>query len=409
MNGASRCHSRHPSPARSGPILIAILCTTLPIRARAETAAPPLRFAETRIPTGGAHPFAVVAVDLNEDGKLDLAVTDVGKNALELLLAVGDGTFRQARAFPAGKIPRGLVAADVNADGHADLVVAGGQKNSVELLLGDGAGAGVCKTYRARIAPFNVAVADLDGDGHLDVAVANESNIDVLRGKGEVSLLYGDGAGGFRTGPVLRAGSNPADVKAADLNGDGRTDLAVVNWESHDVSLFFAQAGGGFSAASNLAYGGGAAYALAVADLDGDAKPDLIVGDAGGEVLVLRNRGGGSFAPATRARGDRGLRSLAVADFDGDGRIDVATANTGADSVSVLLNQGKGAFAPAMTVAAGKGPRWVSAADVNADGKVDLVVANGLSADISILLNQGRTGAERHAAPTRREQRGGTQ
>jgi FG-GAP-like repeat len=383
----SRSHTR-PGVA---PVLLTILCAAHPSPA-SQADAPPanVRFVESRLGMGSAKPFAVAAVDLNGDGKLDLAATDLGNDSVTLLLANGDGTFRRSGAFVAGRIPRGLAAADVNADGKPDLVIAGGQKNTVEVLFGDGKGSGKLRSYRARIAPFNVAVADLNGDAHLDVAVANESNIDALKGKGEVSLLFGDGRGELHRGPVLVAGSNPADVKAADLNGDGRTDLAVVNWDSLDVSLFFAQAGGGFSAASSVPYGGASAYTLAVEDLDGDRTPEIVVGDARGDVFVLRREAAGTFHVAEKAHADRGLRSLAVADLDGDGRPDVATANTGADSITVLLHRKDGFAAPAQ-FAVGKGPRWVVAADIDADGRMDLVVANGTSGDLSILLNRGPT------------------
>ena len=344
-------------------------------------------FVEMRLAVGVAKPFAVAAVDLNADGKLDLAVTDLGSDTVKLLLANGDGTFRGSGDFAAGKVPRGLAAADVNADGKADLAIAGGQKNTLEILLGDGTGSGEIKSYPARIAPFNVAIADLNGDRHLDVAVANESNIAVLKDKGEVSVFFGDGRGAFRSGPVLVAGSNPADIKAADLNGDGRADLAVVNWDSRDVSLFFTQADGGFSAASTVQYGGAAAYTLAVTDLDGDRTPEIVVGDAQGDVFVLRRESGGSFAVAEKAHADRGLRAIAVADLDGDKHPDVATANTGADSVTVLLHRDH-AFAPPVYFAVGKGPRSIVAADMDADGRMDLVVTNGISGDLSLLLNR---------------------
>jgi hypothetical protein len=374
-----------------GSALLTVLCAAhLSPAARADAPPASVRFVETRVGAGLAKPFALAVVDWNGDGRLDLAVTDLGSGTVTLLLADGDGTYRRSAAFAAGRIPRGVVAADVNADGKADLVVAGGQGNTAVVILGDGGGSGEVRSFAARIAPFHVAVADLDGDTHLDVAVANESNVEALRGKGEVSLLFGDGRGDFRRGPVLAAGSNPADVKAADLNGDGRLDLAVVNWDSRDVSLFFALADGGFSSASSVSYGGAAAYTLALDDLDDDRTPELIVGDARGDVSVLRRQAGGSFAVAERAHADRGLRSLAVADLDGDGRRDVATANTGAGTVSVLLHRADG-FAPPAHFAVGKGPRSVVAADMDADGAMDLVVTNGASGDVSILLNAGGT------------------
>jgi hypothetical protein len=352
-----------------------------------------VRFTMERYKTGGENPFAACTVDLNGDGRIDLAITHAGSNTVTLLLARTAGGFGPpVGRWRVGKVPRGIVAADLDSDGKPDLVIAGNQANTVEVVLRAGTGNEVLKRLPARIAPFNVVVSDLNGDRHPDIAVANESNVSALEDRGEVSLLFGDGNAGFAVGPVLHAGTHPAHIKAADLNGDGKTDLAVVNWGSRDLSLFFGRGDGTFSTQRSVPYGEGASYALDVGDLDGDGDTDVAVGETSGLVRIFFNDGSGAFESTWSIRAQRGLRSLAIADLNGDGRNDIATANAAADSVTIALGVAGGAFAEPYHIAAGKHPRNITAADLNRDGRIDLVVTNIEDHDVSVLWNAGASG-----------------
>jgi FG-GAP-like repeat/PASTA domain len=147
--------------------------------------------------------------------------------------------------------------------------------------------------------------------------------------------------------------------------------------------------GPSFARTTTYRTGYDAAAALAVGDLNGDAKPDLVSTNAssGRRVSVRFNAGGGRFG-TTRAFGTgRGPASVAIGDLDGDGSGDIATANYKADTVSVLLNNGGGRFRAKRDYATGQGPLRIRVADVSGDGKPDLVTANG--SGISVLLNLG--------------------
>ncbi len=364
--------------------------------ARGEPSSPALAFREHRWPSGGLTPFAVAVADLDRDGRLDLAVTNAGSTALGILLSTPDGGFRPIPGAAVGVTARGIAAGDLDGDGVPDLVVAGASGNRVIVVRGDGRGGSAPRAYPVGLAPFQVAVADLNGDGHADVAVADESNVPAFEGRGEVSVLFGDGHGALVAGPALRADTNPSDIAIGDLDGDGRPDLAVLNWGSHTVSLFHNRgavtpaaktrdAGGIFDAARTIAYGSAPAYALAIGDVSGDARPDLVIGDAQGVVHRLLNDGSGTFTPAPPLQAGAGLRSLVLVDLDRDGHLDIATANTGDDSVSVFLARGDGSWTAPLRVPVGAHPRTVRAADLNGDGRPDLIITNGESNDLSVL------------------------
>ncbi|MDI1452030.1 VCBS repeat-containing protein, partial [Polyangium sp. 6x1] len=130
-------------------------------------------------------------------------------------------------------------------------------------------------------------------------------------------------------------------------------------------------------------------HSVATADLNGDGKPDLAVANGSSDnVSVLLNQGNGTFAAAVHYAAGLIPTSVATADLNGDGKPDLAVANLISNNVSVLLNQGNGTFAAAVHYAAGTYPESVATADLNGDGKPDLAVANSSSNNVSVLLNQ---------------------
>jgi len=282
-------------------------------------------------------------------------------------------------------------------------------------IVSYGAGASVVRA---------LAVADLNHDGFLDVAVANENGVGVLLGNGDGTL---------QTGVTYDSGGIYAfDVKVADLNRDGKLDIVAVNECSHDdvncrtptVGVLLGNGDGTYQPVVAYDPGGSGPGAIAVADVNGDGKPDLIVALCSGcnanpgAVAVLLGNGDGTFQPAvTYASGGDGTGGVTVADVDGDGKMDIMVVNlctqycpTGQaeGSVGLLLGNGDGTFRSAVTYDPNEyAPHAVVVADLNADGKQDLAVTGCRGSDgqvgcywstVSVLLGSG-DGTFQPAAP----------
>jgi len=236
--------------------------------------------------------------------------------------------------------------------------------------------------------PTSVAIADLNGDGKRDLAVANS-------GSNNVSVLLGNGNGGYGKARNFAVPIAPQSVAIGDLNSDGKRDLAVADTGSNSVSVLLGNGKGGFGAATSFPVGRHP-ESVAIGDLNGDGKPDLVVANSGSSsrsISVLLGNGAGGFGWAMYFPLNTGPTSVAIGDFNGDGIPDIAAARR-TNVVSVLLGNGNGTFEAAMNFVAGLYPSSVAIGDLNRDGNLDLAVANGGSYNrqpgtVSILLGNG--------------------
>ena len=333
--------------------------------------------------------------------------------AVAVLLGNGDGSLQPARSYEAGGIgTRSLAVSDVNADGHADLLVVNLFSNTVGVLLGNGDGTFQPVTlYRSGgVNPWSIKVADLNGDSKTDLVVANSCNAAACSG-GAVAVLLGIGDGTFQTAAVY-TGLNADGVSIADLNGDGQLDLVIASG-FFTVGLLYGKGDGTFSSAVSYDAGGLGSHAVAIADLNRDGRPDIVVSNCGpnvpgggcggtsgnGVIGVLLGSVDGTFRPVlTFDSGGKADTALAVADVDGDGTPDVMVAHScdasgdcSAGTVSILQGRGNGSLAPAVTQSAGapaaSGASSLDLADLDGDGNLDLVVADGN--DVGVLLHRG--------------------
>ena len=327
--------------------------------------------------TGGAPNYSLVVADVNGDGKLDLIVSSCAASAstcgsaqgvVSVLLGNGDGTFQHALSYGSGApVGAHVAVADVNGDGKPDLIATNyqGEANgdgTVAVLLGNGNGTFQSPVLYDSGAPGanSLTVADVNGDGALDLLVANgcfEYCTGGLESLTVLSVLLGNGDGTFQP-PATYAtgGKNSGWVSVADLNGDGKLDAVLSSLNifipNGIVSVLLGKGDGTFQPAVRYDSGGYAAPELALADVNGDGRLDIIVDDCGpvggcgtGVIGVLLGRGDGSFDPVvTFSSGAYNATSIAVADLNGDGKPDLVAANQCAadgcttGSVAVLLN-----------------------------------------------------------------------
>lgn len=379
-------------------------------------------FGGTLDPAAGTNAANIAAGDLNGDGKLDLVTADYGNNAgstVSILLNTSTGTtvsFAARQPFPTGAAPYGLALGDVDNDGRLDIVATNfgsATGTTVSVLRNTTTAGATTLSFATKVdftvgaAPSGVSLSDVDGDGYLDLLTSNQSNstVSVLLNTSPVTNTVS-----FASKVDFAVGARPGNIVAADIDGDGRLDLLTANSGASTVSVLrntgTAAGTASFAAKADFPVGTGSIN-LAVNDLDGDGKLDVVTANNGATgngntVSVLRNTTAGGAAPLTFATPANftvgsGPYSVAIGDIDGDGKLDLAAANYGATgvtgtgaTVSVLRStstSGTISFAPKADYGVGGGVNDVKLADIDGDGDLDILTANQDASTTSVRLN----------------------
>jgi FG-GAP-like repeat len=201
----------------------------------------------------------------------------------------------------------------------------------------------------------------------------------------------GFGSPGFKKPKYYHAtGINLYPVAIADMNGDGRRDIVVGSEKNQTVSILYGKKGGGFSAPHNHP-GGPYPFWISLADFNHDHHPDIAVASdsPAGEVVVLLSRRRGGYTSHSYPVGIDPY-AMAVADFNRDGNPDLAVANDGSTFASILLGRHNGTFHSAISQPAGSNEVGIVAHDFNGDGKTDLAVLNSFGSNSQVTLLHGR-------------------
>jgi hypothetical protein len=345
----------------------------------------------TNYPVGQSPSFAATA-DFNHDGNLDL----VSANSTNISVLLGDGLggFGLATNFATGEGSNSIAIGDFNHDNNLDVATANASDfpENVSVLLGNGMGGfGAATNYTAGTTAYSVDTGDFNHDNNLDLVVANFNTADV-------SIFLGNGTGGFGTPTSFPAGMRPAWVSVGEFNGDTHLDLAVADIDTPAVMVLLGNGTGGFTAPTGYATDTELA-SVAVADVNHDMIQDLVTANSFARSLsILLGNGDGTFDDATNVAVPGFPLTVSVSDLNLDGNSDIATAEQNPSSLEVLLGDGAGGFSAPVSFQAGTFPRSVAFGDYNRDGGLDMATANSGSNDVSVLLNNCRP--EATATPT---------
>ncbi|MFV5703336.1 choice-of-anchor tandem repeat GloVer-containing protein [Flavobacterium sp. XS2P12] len=357
--------------------------------------------------------YSVAIGDMDGDGKADLVLTNYGTNTVSVLrntATAGNieaGSFAEKIDFVTGTSPRGVALGDLDGDGKLELVVANFDSNTVSVLhnttspgnISSGSFAPMIN-FTTGSGPISVAINDLDGDGKPELAVANHwsSTISVFR---NTAIIGSIDIGSFGDKVDFTSGGYPDCVAIGDLDGDGKPELAVANQFS-SLSVFQNTATLGSigvdSFASKVDFDAGSQpLFVAIGDLDGDGKPELVTVDySSSAVSVFRNTailgsiGANSFAAKVDFATGSQPYSVAIGDLDGDGKPDLAVPNINSNTVSIyrntitLGNIGLDSFAAKVDFNTGLLPASAAIGDLDGDGMSDLAVANSGSAPYTV-------------------------
>ncbi|MFO0837561.1 MAG: VCBS repeat-containing protein [Phycisphaerae bacterium] len=333
----------------------------------------------------------IVAADVDQDGDIDLVVTNRDTGDITFLTNNGLGVFTSGviAALPGDSITVGtrpffVAAGNLNGDNLVDLAVALEGADQVAVLLGAGSGNfGAVTPFAAGDSPRCVAIGDFDGDGSNDLAVSNEND-------DNVTVLFNNKTGSFNVAtdvtvdPGVGNRPQPKAVAAGDFNKDGVADLAVANFARNAVAIRLSGGNQSFGDISEVAVGRDP-WALAVGKLDADNNLDIVVANSlDDSVTILLGDGTGAFFNAGTIPVGNRPEGVALADFNGDKVLDIATANREGDNITVLLGAGDGTFTAGLTTSAGSGPSGIAAADFNGDGIPDVAVTNQEADTVSV-------------------------
>jgi hypothetical protein len=338
-------------------------------------------FAPKVIYPADLNPQNLLSGDFDGDGRIDLAVTAVGYDtasppmtwvqAVSILRNTGARTFARAVRTTLPFTPTSIAAGHFNADNRLDLVISHARGVSILPGASDGSFGSPIAGGAASGALHVGAVADWNGDGVPDLAFPGDRSVYIAMGRGDGTFVNYEE---YARIPFLLA---------ADFNGDGRHDVALLDDWYSTVAVRLSNGDGTFGPPLSRAVGHSPRHGV-TADFNGDGRADLAFNQGNASsVGILLGNGNGTFGPLTSLPYQ--ARSVASGDFDGDGDMDLALAQTW--SAAVLLGNGDGTFAPP-TVASTCTSDWIATGDFNADSKTDLAVF-GVNCGVGILFGQG--------------------
>jgi len=317
------------------------------------------------------------------------------------------GSFKN---FAAEETPEGAVIGDLDGDGRNDMVVANYFADIVSVFRNIGTNGTISFAAKLNISmpqrPGNLCIVDLNGDGKLDIAVACENYVSIL--------MNTSTSGNITFSPRMDLFlPSIIDIATGDMNGDGKPDLVLTTVGA--ISVFRNTGSMGLMSFDNpINYSTHTDFRrILISDIDGDGKSDIVLtwttqSRSSGGISVLRNIStdgasftSNSFEQQVNYTGGANTYGLAIGDLDGDGKLDIVATNIYSDNISIFRNKsapGTITLATKIDYSTGSNPYDVCITDLDGDGKTDLAVGNYSSETVTVLKNNGSIGTISFAA-----------
>jgi hypothetical protein len=326
---------------------------------------------------GGVQVPSARVLDVNSDNTPDLVTSLYSASGNSVVARLGTGGSFGAVSAPliAAFYPQFTYVTDLDNDARLDLVALGLIGGMIQIVMNNGNG-----TFAAQMpltTPYDsrrIAAADFDGDGYRDLAIGSSN--------GTIGLFHGHGNGMVSFAGNVWTGTSVMGVGYGDVDKDGHSDLLVSGGTNgvFFIDVVRGNGNGTFAQPLSISLGHTPPTRLLVRDFNADGNPDILE-SGNGWLGVLVATGSGSFAPSN-AQLVGSSEDAVVADLNGDAKRDVVTFDYNSASILVMIGRGDGTFDPPLYYDAGRGQRSLSVVDVNGDGRLDVVVNNWNAASI---------------------------
>lgn len=339
-----------------------------------------------RLPSEGLiRTYGFFAGDVDRDGSPDMSATNEVSWDVRLLKNDGCGTFGAptVTSMPNGEEPSPNEGGDFNGDGFIDLATGNQNGQSVAVLLNSGTGSYLPPV----VVPIGgsvhgLVVLDADSDGDMDIAATNQNNIALLRNVGNGTFLA----------PVFFNGGGNGEwsLAVADANGDGKPDLFCGTSGTQALTVLLGDGNGIFTPAGSVPVGG-FPWQMAVGDLDGDGDADCVCGNRsnGTARVFFGNGAGGLTAGPGYAVGDP--VSIDIGDLEGDDDLDIVAASFGTATGTLWRNAGNGSFANPTTLPLALAGSCGVIVDYDRDGDTDVIFVDELDDKAFVFRQAGPT------------------